>query len=770
MNLVRYSISIFLLLTWVLITNYKLFPLNSFGALFTYKSGLLGIAPHTISDTNINLGKDVSIKVDSFGIPYIYAKEDQDVAFGLGYMHAKDRYFQMELMRSIVLGDLSSIFGKVGIESDGFWKPYDFKKKSKEMLSDYKVNSPEVFAYLSNYSEGINAYLKHCKIDDPLYKIFNLKPKEWKPEYSFLVAWYMCRTLSYFDYHLERQEILDKVPLELLNVLYPGTHNNARTILPPSYDHEVRANSLEIPLVDLKNQSFIMNHLIVDVGSNNWVINNTKSINNRTFLANDPHMILTLPGAFYESGLIGDQINVYGFSVPGIPLILSGHNSVISWGITNGEWDLVDSYLLETLQDSVYNYSDNWVPFEEKDYEIFVRGKGKHNFKIKSTVHGRVIKSGDYYYAQKWYPAEKKSSIRAIYDLMGARNYDEFRSALKNYNYPPQNFIYGDAHNNIGIVCAGNLPSRPIGFDGGMLDGTKAPISDEFGFNELEISNPERGYLFSANQLPIQNTRYFGAHWHKDDYRVRQIDQLLKNENDWNEEKIMAMQLDDTDISYFHLKSIINTLNVDITSKPLRELFENWDGRMKGGSEKALHYELLRKSVEVEAARFAKNELKVLQAPSMKSFLNYLGQGINVTGQSYSLKGELLSSILSRADSLITSVQLQDLGADEYLGSITVNNISFLPGFHHSIPSANGNKNTINMNGAAHPTFRSIYQIGENSISGYTIMAGGQSGKLNSLNYVDQLKLWSDGEYKITQFSNRPEYLENIVYSINFKE
>ncbi len=760
MRLIKAIISLFFCLLWIIVTNYKSAPLNSLGALLTYQSGLLSIPTdeQIISSTN----RDLVIKIDHFGIPYIFSETDKDVAFGLGFMHAKDRYFQMELMSKMVKGELAGMFGPRAIPSDEFWKPYEFDQKASEILVEYEKNAPQLYAYLVNYSEGVNAYLENNTLNDPLYTLFDANPQIWKPEYCLMVTWYMSKNLAYYDLHSERQELLDQLPSEVLNILYPMSPNDIKTILPSKIIAETNA-TLPQPLEKVKLGSKIKSkEQNTDIGSNNWAINSQKTKNGTTLVANDPHLFITLPNSFYEANLMGDKIQVYGYTIPGVPLIVSGHNTTIAWGITNGEWDLTDRYLLETKADSVYLLDGKWIPFEEDEYTIEVKGKGTEQIKIKRTVHGNLIQEKDQYFAQKWHPSEKSYSVKALFEMMQASHWGSFKDALNNYDYPPQNFIYGDVNDTIGIVCAGKLPTKPKGYEGGLLDGTKAPLSNEYVSTQWETKNPEHLYLFSANQLPIQNGQYFGMHWHKDDYRVNHIDRLLKAKDDWTVQSIQEMQLDEVDLSFFHLKDFFQFHPLDSRYDHITRLFEKWDGKMNTNSNAAYLYEHLRMSVEAEAKRYAQEVLQVQQAPSMKSFLNYLSQ------DTLSLQATVLANILARTDSLLSMEEFAQKTYSE-TSDFFAYNLSFLPGFGHQIKDVGGNKNTINMNAKAHPVFRSIYEMEKDQIKGYTSLAGGQSGKMNAKHYSDQMDNWREGTYKSTQFTDDPTQLHHIINTLNFK-
>ena len=774
MNIVKTSIGLLLCISWIFVTSYHYYPINSAGELLSFRTGLLSIDTNKPEIENRKGEYQPKIHLDDLGIPHIYGEDKTSLAFGLGYMHAKDRYFQMEIMSRMVLGELSGILGEQGVDSDINWKPYGFKAKANEVLEEYKQESPELFNYLVAYSKGVNNYLNLNKHQDPLFKIFDITPRKWRPEYSLLVTWYMSSNLAYFDYHEEQQEIIDKLPHKLQDFFYPLHPKDLQTILPSiKKDSSIIFNKNEsfITTNNNKKQTINSSNFVKGVGSNNWVVTSKKAKNKKGFLVNDPHLFLTFPGPFYEAHLSAKDLKVYGYSIPGIPFIVSGHNNEITWGITNGEWDLTDRYELQVKKDSLYYYEDKWVPFEYKEYQIDVRGLGKKKFTQKNSIQGKVIKeSNGKYYAQKWYASEKSYSVKALYEMMQSNNWEGFKESLELYDYPPQNFIYNDIRDNIGIVCAGKLPNRDKGFTGGVLDGTKSNKSIEPKRKILwEEENPSDNFLFSANQQLIQNDFYFGAHWHKDDFRVNHIYKLLKEKNDWDVPHMKQIQNDRVDYSYKTYNELFNKYNVYKSNSTIKTYLKDWDGKIINNSAKAHVFEVLRKSTSEVTKNFATKYLQVQQSPSIKSFLKYLkNEEIQVANSPE--KSILLNQVLKKMDSVL--INDVDFKNEKYntKSDFEIYNISFLPGFSEEISGMGGNKNTINMNADAHPAFRAIFELSKNGIKGHTIMAGGQSGCINSQNYKDQLTKWKEGKYNVTQYVEDPKDLKNITAKILFKK
>lgn len=775
-------------LVWIFITTFNLGPLGSLGELTTYKTGLLSVPLQDDGIREIIDDHTVDVYVDDVGIPHVYSTSENEAAYGLGYMHAKDRYFQMEMISRIVQGRLSELLSAQTLKSDKFWKPYEFEQKSVDLLETYKQNEPEFYAYLQAYSDGVNSYLKNNENTDPLYKALGENPREWKTEYSLLFTWYMSWTLTYFDNHIEQQELLAELPENIRDYFYPLQSDGMTTILPSK---KVKTN-VNVPNLGLdysavattespKNNTSLFtigdqlmnNHKFFQgIGSNNWVVNNVKTKNNGNILANDPHLYLTLPEAFYEAHLVTDTFKVYGFTIPGVPVVVSGHNDKISWGITNGEWDLVDRYKLQVKEDSLYLYEDKWIPFETKNYTIKVKGKSDHIEKHQTTVHGKIIKedTGEYY-AQHWYAAGTSNSVKAMYDVMQSQNWGDFTTALRDYSYPPQNFVYSDVEDNIGIVCAGELPVRNADYVGQVQDGTKKYIPAKSLDTLWSDFNPDKKFLFSANQQPIQNDIYFGAHGLKDNYRAKRIHSLLEENENWTVEEIQKMQIDEVDISFNDFKELINTYPVENKYQDLVKELTSWDGTMSDQANQALLYEVLRNVSIEEAKQFANTQLNVNKAPSLQYFLKYLNDK-EYTIADGNNKQEIVNAIFAKTDSTLThryGDQWKDVSYNK-MSEFTINNIMFIPGLGEKIDNVGGNTNTININtDSFHPVFRAVYEINEGQIQAQTIMAGGQSGMINSKHYKDQIEPWKNGQYKKVQFENNPNKLKNIKNILKFK-
>lgn len=767
--MIKKGILLMLSIVWIAITSFKFFPINSIGGLLTFGTGVMSIPLETSSDKKIVVKDDINsyIRIDSFGIPHIYGKKEKDLAYSLGYMHAKDRYFQMELISRITEGKLSEFVGESGIYSDIFWKPYELDTKAKVVLQELQNTDPDFFNFIKAYTKGVNQFVKYEKVNDPLYNIFDRKPRLWKMKYCLMINYYLSKNLSYFQNNdLVTQRLLDNLPSDARKMLYPRNPDSLKTIIPQANMTKKIDRILGSNISRKNNLSdSSINFMLQEQGSNNWVLNNSKTKDGSTILANDPHLLLTLPGFFYEAHVDSPTLKVYGFTIPGVPLFITGFNKKISWGITNGEWDITNTFKLNVKDDSLYYYNQNWVPFIKREYNFEVRGFGRKKFSKLFTKLGIVEKVGGEYYAVNWHGGKKSYSSQAYYNLMKANDWKDFKTALEDFDYPPQNFVFGDVNNNIGVYCAGKLPLRPKDYVGGVIK--KFPISDsrtEHSTEEIFALNPKRGFFFSANQQPIQNNKYYGSNWSKDDYRVERIYQLLINNNNWDLQSVKRMQTDITDRSIHDVLKLLRSFP-EISKKYsyIEKRLSNWDAKLAPKKIESLIFNSILESISLESDSFAKEYLNVRKKPSNKFFIAYL---VNKDSkiQNTPNKKVLVENILANTDTIFREKKRRSLSHKEVT---IIPNISNLPVLNTKIEAIGGNNNTINLNSnGVYPAFRAIFVLKNDSIKGETIMAGGQSGKINSKNYKDQIKIWRNGFYKEIQSSSSPEALKDIEYNI----
>ena len=555
----------------------------------------------------------VSIQRDGRGIPYIEAKSDADLYFAQGYVTASDRLWQMDIMRRLARGQSAEIFGEVRLEEDKRWRRFGFATIVEQSLAS--MNS-ESRAVLEAYARGVNAYIATLDENNtpPEFSILQYKPTPWLPTDSLIIGSIMADALS----STWRSDVLrasvagiDKQKLADLTdpvtpddvVLFGKDTAQARTLakaLPTPLDISASlvhfaANDEELRAASLERVGLYAEHL---AASNNWVISGKRTADGKAMLASDPHLAPSTPGIWYLVDLKSLGLRVAGVTIPGMPGVIIGHNESIAWGQTNTGPDVQDVYV-ETFNDAgEYKTPTGWSKPVIRKETINVRNNplktetSPHTFDVMETRNGVVITDdAGKKYALKWNARESKNvDMSAFYHLNRAKDWNTFKSALKSYGGPMQNFVFADVKGNIGWYAAGRVPIRKKGdgslpYDGSTTDG------DWLGnipFEELpNLYNPPAGFIVTANQR-IAGTDYKYQQITRTymSSRARRIHDLLS--------KMNKVTMDDSrdiqhDVYNYLQASFARELVADgsISTETLAVL-KSWDGKMTPESQGAV--------------------------------------------------------------------------------------------------------------------------------------------------------------------------------------
>jgi penicillin G amidase len=773
--MIKKIIIILLSILWVVGTFYPIAIFTNAGTLFTYNTGIFSlVSPDSKENIKIqsNQAKNISIHIDNYGVPHIYADDADDLAFGIGFMQARDRYFQMELITRMVQGTLAERLGEMVVKSDEFWAPYQFERKALEVLKEMKTSQPDVYNYMVSYAAGINAYLNQEKANErsPEFVLLGTQPRKWETHYPLFLIWYMSHSLTYYDAHISRQNVLNKLKNSPLMALYnPYVTTDYPYIAPDTvfnYTSSYTNENVTFNSDDESAVSWIEAELFKSLGSNNWSVGAIKSATGNSMLCNDPHLDLTLPGPWYEVRMFCKDYSVAGFSIPCSPWVISGHNENISWGVTNGEWDLLDRILLETNEKEQYKANGEWLNFSKLETSINVKNE-KRSIEKQFTVWGPVEEVKGKKYALRWYPAEKHASVITFHKLAKANNWSEFNEALSYYKFPPQNFVYADKDGNTGLKCAGNLPYKPQSFDGGLLSSNTSVESDYVPFDKMSgYFNNKRGFSSSANQISAKTNYYLNFEW-PENYRAKRINTVLSSKDKLDQNDMMALQYDKKDISFDEFKPLLEKFG---TNNPDLEPLKNWDGVVQKDSYPAALYTVLKLTIRKELAEIMNKKLKVATYPNLSSMYAYLltKNEFSFSDTTFSTESYFIKTVES------AKMMLKNEFGDSYLEKANHNNASTyvikhllqLPGWGVEAENASGNAHTPNVitykkHGAS---MRTLIEMSQ-PVNAKTIQAGGQSGRVNSKQYANQVELWKIGKYKSEQFTS-PDKLENIVQTI----
>ncbi|MBN1139669.1 MAG: penicillin acylase family protein [Anaerolineae bacterium] len=491
----------------------------------------------------------VEVIRDEWGVPHIYAENEHDLFFAQGYVHAQDRLWQMEFNRRIGSGTLSAALGDTTLDTDRFLRTIGLRRAAEK---DMALLDGETRAILEAYAAGVNAYVDAHRHRLPLeFTILGVDPAPWTPvdtlAWGKVMAYNLC---SNYDYELLRARIIAEAGQSAAQDLLPPYPGGAPVIVPAEArgynwlrDAEPSWPAALTSLLGTPGAGW---------GSNNWVVHGTRTATGKPLLADDTHLGLNMPSIWYENGLHGGRFDVAGYSFPGVPMVIIGHNQRIAWGVTNLPADVQDFYI-EELNDSTnptqYAFGGQWQDLEVVRETIEVKDAPPVTLDVRITHHGPIMNDvlGGMEDAQplalRWTVLDGTYLFKAVLMIDLAANWDQFRQGLSYWEAPSQNFVYADVEGNIGYQTPGKIPIRAAGHQG------LVPVPGWTGeyewqgyipFDELPRAfNPPAGFIVSANnKVPTDSYPYHLAYEWAAPYRAQRITDLLAADDSMTVAKI----------------------------------------------------------------------------------------------------------------------------------------------------------------------------------------------------------------------------------------
>ncbi|HJU15433.1 MAG TPA: penicillin acylase family protein [Stellaceae bacterium] len=476
----------------------------------------------------------VSIARDADGVPLIAAADDEDAAFGLGFVHAQERLFQMELMRRAGAGRLAEIFGEKALPVDRQMRVLGLYRAAEAEIPSLSAPTRRV---LKAYAAGVNAAIAARRgAWPPAYLLLRFSPEPWRVADSLVWGKLMALLLE-GDYRGEllRAQLLETIPPADLAILYPGYPPDAPTTL-------ARLRPVYRGLAF----SRLLAALPAAVGpvhaSNNWVVDGRHSASGKPLLANDPHLGFAAPGVWFLARLKTPRHDIAGATAPGSPFVVIGHNERIAWGFTSTGSDVEDLFVEKVDPDDPGRYltPDGSAPFIVRHEVIPVRGAAPVALTIRATRHGPVLSDvlppraaapGTVLALAATFTRPDDRSADALYGLARARDWQGFRAALKDFVGPQQNIVYADSGGTIGFIAPGLVPIRRHG-DGWLPQPGWSGDYDWTGFIPFaalpQATNPPSGRFVSANNkiVPARYPYFLGRSWDLPD-RAERIMALL---------------------------------------------------------------------------------------------------------------------------------------------------------------------------------------------------------------------------------------------------
>ncbi|PKB17242.1 penicillin acylase family protein [Flavobacterium sp. 5] len=536
-----------------------------------------------------NIQKETTVYFDEFGVPHIYAENSKDAMVALGYVHAQDRLWQMELLRRIVPGRLSEIFGSVALKNDKFFAGLGIEEASQKAIANLDKKSPS-YQLMMGYLEGINQYIEEGSTPVE-FQLLGIKKQKFTVQDVYNIFGYMS-----FSFAMAQKtdplltDIRNKYGIDYLKDFgLEGQFNTTKIESAKQKTQEYTAISKSI--ASLLDQSPVAPF----VGSNSWVIAPPKTKNKKVIFANDPHIGFSQPGTWYEAHIKTPNFELYGCYLAGAPFPLLGHNRDYAYGLTMFENDDVDFYQEENNPENKNQYKtkNGFKEYEIRKKTIKVKDSADVVLNIKVSQHGPIMNDllvglkSDKPVAMSWiYTQQPNHNIEAIYILSHSKSISDFEKGVALIHAPGLNVMYGDAKGNVGWWATGKLYKHKDGVNTNfILNGSDGKDDDleylDFSKNPSAV-NPDWNYVYSANNQPeaIDGFLYPGYYLPED--RAKRITQLLDAKSNWDKSSIGDMINDNTStVAPEMVEKLISNLNSKSLSQTEKEaivILKSWKG------------------------------------------------------------------------------------------------------------------------------------------------------------------------------------------------
>ncbi|MEO9513663.1 MAG: penicillin acylase family protein [Flavobacteriaceae bacterium] len=549
------------------------------------------------------LEKEVNVFYDPYGIPHIYAEKEEDAFRSLGYVHAQDRLWQMEVLRRIAKGQLSEVFGKDLIGVDKFFLSMGIDDYTTESIQNLDGDS-EMIILANAYLDGINQFIDEGPTPVEFY-LTGLEKEPFSLEDVYNAMGYMA--FSFAMAHKTdplltniKNRLGDKYINELAIESNTSTVwiNNYKTVFSDSMKTSITA-SVHRVMEKLPIPKF--------VGSNSWVLAPEKTKNKKVILANDPHIEFAQPSVWYEAHVHTPNYEKYGYHLAGVPFPILAHDRNLAFGLTMFQNDDTDFYFEEThpTDTTKYKTEEGWNTYEYVTKSIKVKDAEPIRFTYKKTRHGPILNNiadqikGERPIAMSWiYTKVENKILDGLYGMCMAKDMEGFKRALPKIHAPGLNIMYGDVKGNVAWWATAKLYQMPDSVS------TKLVLNGSNGENErlnyLDFAenpsavNPPWNYVYSANNQPDSIAGMLYPGYYQPENRAKRIVQLLDAKDDWDRESTSEMILDVTSsVNPGLVSELIKLLDITpLSDKQLIQLdaLKNWDGTYSLESTSALIY------------------------------------------------------------------------------------------------------------------------------------------------------------------------------------
>lgn len=737
----------------------------------------------------------VEVFFDNRGVPHIFAQNDADLYFAQGYISARDRLFQMELQIRAAGGKLSEWLGASTIEYDLNQRRLGMMYGAEQAMTVINQNDT-IRTAIESYADGVNAYINSLSYETyPLeYKILDAAPAVWKPINTALLLKYMTQMLAgrSDDFRTSNSiahfgadfvnEYLSS-PSDLMDPIIPDSKEwlfDPITVTPPNSIYEPGyADEIEPWKPDPLN------------GSNNWVVDSSKTAGGYPILSNDMHLNMSMPSIWYEMQLHAPGINVYGVMLQGAPAIIVGFNDNIAWGLTNNGGDVMDWYdiTFRNEEKQEYMHDGEWLPTTGRIETINVKGEPAIRDTILFTHHGPVNKSEQITpkseviqqnHALRWIAHDPSNELLTFYKLNRGSNYSDFKESFLTFKAPSQNINFASTDGDIALQTVGLFPVKWQYQGRSVSNGADS----RYDWNEFVpydqnpyTLNPERGFLSAANQYPTSpDYPYYLGESFAPYERGRRINDLLRDMEEITADDFEDMLMDNFSYhAYRLLPALLYSIPRDsLQSDDLEYLrrLETWDYFNRGDAvEPTIFYYWWRELYDAiwddnydtpypmrQPARDITVDLIVNNPESIWI------DNVHTT-EIESLDDLSLDTFLGAIDYLENNYGR--LTANWQWGTVRNTNLGHvaqIPGMGVPNLFTGGGAESINaIRGSHGPSWRMVVELDPEGVRGYGVYPGGQSGNPGSKTYDQFVETWRIGELYELQFlrekpGNRGEF------------
>ncbi|MEE2566772.1 penicillin acylase family protein [Hyphobacterium marinum] len=693
------------------------------------------------------ISSDVSIVRDQYGVPHIFGETEADIFFALGYAHAQDRFFQMDMMRRYVHGRLSEVLGERTIRVDA-----RNRIRGYHLVADAAVEnlSPEARAAVEAYTAGVNARLERGT-PSPEYAILRFSPEPWQPRDSAAVVVYMADSLAAGEYEEMNRRLLETLfTADQIAEFLPGYPDWAPTML-QAEDFPAPDGDVPAPETDVQDD--------VNGGSNAWVLSGEHTATGEPLLANDPHLGLSAPGIWYYAHLALPDGHVVGSTVAGAPLVVLGRNDVSAWGFTNTGFDVID----------LRPVPPGSMATTERSEVIHVSGGDDVEITVQETESGPIL-DPDWFNLNGFGESDvilmstaldRSNDVADVsYRIMKSRNWAEFVEAGRGYTAPMQNMHYAHIDGTIGYTTPGLVPLR-------AEDGS---WSGFIPYEDLpRVENPLSGRIASGNNRIAPDNYPYPTPGEYSIFRAVRIDEMLNAVDQHDMASFHAGQMDVTSAQAQRLIPVIEaSLPRTAAGEDARVHLAVWDGEMGMERSEPLLYALWYRELarEIYADELGENFRRFLG--NRRGFID----NVLVGGQTHwcdditTAAAETCADAVGAALDAAMAIGVERYGADldawnwgdvhqAVFDHPAFTGVPFLDGLFTVRQPVGGDGSTPNVAvysiGADNfdvfhgPSLRVVYDLSDLDASRY-MHAPGQSGHPLSPHYRDLAPMWAAGE------------------------